>query len=76
MQDNPWMPQIDPLRCTGCGTCAASCPTGALDLQLGRAWLAYPERCAYCAECETVCPSSAIELPYLIIKPTDRRATP
>jgi ferredoxin len=74
MQDGQWMPRVDLVRCTGCGTCVVSCPTGALDLQDGQAWLAYPDRCAYCALCETVCPSSAIELPYLVIRQSNRRA--
>lgn len=63
-----WMPQINQIRCTGCGDCIASCPTGALGSQNDKAVLLHPDLCTYCAACEDVCPSGAIELPYLIVK--------
>lgn len=71
-----WFPHIDQARCTGCGDCITSCPTGALACQEGKAALLYPDLCTYCAACEDVCPASAIELPFLILKhPTPENAT-
>lgn len=63
-----WMPQIDLTKCTGCGECITSCPTGALGWQAGKAALLHPELCTYCAVCEDVCPVAAIELPCLIVR--------
>ena len=63
-----WMPQINQIKCTGCGDCIAVCPTDALGLHTGKAALLQPELCSYCAACEDVCPVNAIELPYLIMK--------
>lgn len=63
-----WMPQIDQLKCTGCGDCIIKCPTAALGWESGKAILLHPEVCIYCADCEDVCPASAVELPYLIVK--------
>jgi len=68
-----WLPRIDPIRCMGCGDCIATCPTGALGWESGKAALVQPEFCLYCAVCEEFCPVSAIELPYLVVKKVDTR---
>jgi NAD-dependent dihydropyrimidine dehydrogenase PreA subunit len=74
----PILPTIIQDRCTGCGDCVATCPTGALDLLEGKAALVRPADCAYCGDCETLCPQGAIALPFEIVfveesnAPTDR----
>lgn len=66
MTTNP-LPIIDPALCDGCGRCIEVCPTGALDLVMGKAELRYPDRCTYCTVCEEACPTSAIALPFTIV---------
>ncbi len=66
--DNNWLPQINPMRCIGCGDCIAQCPSNALGWHGKKASLMHPDRCTYCATCEDLCPNSAIEVPYLITK--------
>ncbi|MCS7261254.1 MAG: hypothetical protein NZ765_10805 [Anaerolineae bacterium] len=61
------LPIIHLEQCTGCECCVACCPTQALEMRDGKAFLAYPERCDYEARCEEVCPVGAIELPYHIV---------
>ncbi len=61
-----WMPQIDDVRCTGCGDCVAVCPTGALGNVGGKAAVVQPQACTYCAACEDICSVGAIGLPYQI----------
>ena len=61
-----WIPQIDRVLCTGCGSCIDLCPTGALGEVEGKAAVVQPPACTYCAICEGVCPTRAIELPYQI----------
>ena len=67
MTELEWLPQIDPLACTGCGDCVRACPTGALALADGKAKVERPSACTYCAGCEAVCPVNAIALPYLFV---------
>lgn len=62
-----WTPQIDNVRCTGCGDCIAVCPTEALGEVEGKAVVTRPQACTYCAICEDICPTGAIGLPYQII---------
>lgn len=61
-----WMPQIDNVRCTGCGDCIAICPTEALGEVRGKAVVLQSQACTYCAVCEDICPAGAIGLPYEI----------
>lgn len=69
--NDPWIPQINRDKCTGCGDCIAVCPTSALGEVDGKAVVIHPDLCTYCTVCEDVCPASAIELPFLIIKPNN-----
>ena len=48
--------------CTGCGTCADSCPSGALGISPFRIDLG---RCTFCGECQRICPDHVIEFSTL-----------
>jgi dihydromethanopterin reductase (acceptor) len=61
------LPHIALDLCTGCGDCVATCPTGALELAGGLAFLARPADCEYCGDCELLCPQGAISLPFEIV---------
>jgi NAD-dependent dihydropyrimidine dehydrogenase PreA subunit len=63
----PLLPTIVLDLCTGCGDCAATCPTGALEVRAGKAGLARPEDCVYCGDCESLCPQGAIALSFEIV---------
>lgn len=72
-------PTILAERCTGCGDCVATCPTGALELVDGKARLVRLADCAYCGDCEMLCPQGAIALSFEIVfaeeldAPADRK---
>lgn len=53
--------EIDPARCTGCGTCVRLCPTGAIDPQRGTV---DKERCVDCMGCLNNCPAQAVRMVY------------
>lgn len=59
-------PQVDALRCTGCGRCVAACPPHALSLEpVGwekRTVLHDAPACDGCAKCFQVCPFDAIRM--------------
>lgn len=58
-------PEIDPLRCAGCGACVKACPEGDI-LQLidHKAVLVTPTKCVGHGECESSCPFDAIQLVF------------
>ena len=64
---NCMIPQVDDLKCTGCGRCAAVCQFHAI-VVLGQKTLVFPELCHGCGSCTLECPVDAIilRLPYLI----------
>ena len=62
-----FLPEIDGIRCTGCGECVMACRPHALALLDGKAVLARPDLCEYEGGCEPACPEGAIALPYLIV---------
>ncbi len=58
-------PEIDPVKCLGCGTCTAACPEGdILKLIDHKAVLVAPTKCVGHGECEKACPQSAITLVF------------
>jgi uncharacterized protein (DUF362 family)/Pyruvate/2-oxoacid:ferredoxin oxidoreductase delta subunit len=54
-------PKADPRRCTGCGTCVAQCPAGALSIEGGLA-VAKARLCIGCYCCQEMCPDKAMRL--------------
>lgn len=46
-------------RCTACGACLLTCPTGALLPAAGRPQVV-DRRCTGCLECVEICPRGAI----------------
>jgi ferredoxin len=56
---------LDSSQCTGCGLCAADCPTGALAAVPGGdscGLVFHQERCTGCGLCIKVCPESCLKL--------------
>ncbi len=49
---------LDPSRCTGCTTCIRYCPTEAIRVRKGRAFI-MDDRCIDCGECIRMCPQGA-----------------
>jgi thioredoxin reductase/ferredoxin len=58
-------PEIDPIRCVGCGACVRACPEGEiLGLINGKAVLVEPSECIGHGACRAACPSNAINLVF------------
>lgn len=55
--------EIDPAKCTGCGTCAAVCRFDAPAAQPGGRYRIDPFLCEGCRACVLACPSGAIDFP-------------
>lgn len=53
----PLHPDVDKKKCNSCGTCAAQCPTGAIDVDNPR--LTDGSKCITCCRCISVCPHDA-----------------
>jgi ferredoxin len=51
---------IDVQRCTGCATCVAVCPVGAIRIENDKAHLD-EETCTGCGACVKACPEGAIK---------------
>lgn len=49
---------LDPEKCKGCTTCLRYCPTEAIRVRKGKAFI-IDERCIDCGECIRVCPHGA-----------------
>ncbi len=64
----PWNPEIDQIKCTGCGTCFKFCRNGVYswDEQTDRPIVAEPFRCVVgCSSCMNQCTNEAISFPPL-----------
>lgn len=70
------LPQIDLGLCTGCGNCAALCPTQAVEIVAGKAVITRPMQCTYCDVCETFCPEGAIGRPLTVVFAPDQMHRP
>jgi len=53
--------EIDRDLCSGCGSCAAVCPTGTISLMEGKAAVSGGESIS-CGHCEAICPEGAIRV--------------
>jgi electron transfer flavoprotein alpha subunit len=51
--------KVIPDSCTGCETCVAACPFGAIEMRDGKAFIT--EACTLCGACVEACPVQAIE---------------
>lgn len=54
---------LDPDKCKGCTTCLKHCPTEAIRVRGGRAWIENV-RCIDCGECIRVCQNKAKKATY------------
>lgn len=50
--------RLDEEKCKGCTNCIKHCPTGAIRVRQGKAYI-ISERCIDCGECIRICPSHA-----------------
>ena len=51
--------KINQILCRGCGICQKVCPSGAINLVFGKAYVD-KEKCMGCYRCINVCPFGAI----------------
>jgi uncharacterized Fe-S center protein len=56
-------PVIDPSGCTGCGTCVAHCPSGAIAI-VGKKAAISAKACIGCADCIVVCPEKTVTVDW------------
>jgi hypothetical protein len=56
-------PFVDPANCTGCGTCVAHCPSGAISVLSVQA-LIDSKICIGCADCIVVCPEHTVKIDW------------
>ncbi|MCD6465198.1 4Fe-4S binding protein [Candidatus Bathyarchaeota archaeon] len=54
--------EVDPEKCTGCGTCVEVCPVGVYEIKDNKAVPVNVDECLLCRACETQCPSNAITI--------------
>ncbi len=54
------IPEVNAVRCTGCGRCAEVCQYHAIVVMGGKV-LVFPELCHGCGSCTLQCPEGAIE---------------
>ncbi len=55
-------PEVDPGKCTACGTCLDRCPEGAIEkVEKNKAFI-HDDLCIGCGECVAFCPVQAIPI--------------
>lgn len=54
------VPEVDPQKCSGCGTCADLCQFSAI-VTINKKTLTFPELCHGCGLCTRVCEQGAIQ---------------
>ena len=57
----PYIAEIDPEKCDGCGECVDECPASAIKIENGKAKL-IEALCKGCGACGAICPNEAINL--------------
>jgi len=60
-------PQIDIMKCDGCGLCVSVCRQQALVLIDGVVAFVEMVECDWCTQCEAVCINEAISCPFDIV---------
>lgn len=65
-------PSVDPSGCTGCGTCVAHCPSGAIAVVSQKA-LIDPAACIGCADCIVICPQHTVKVDWNEAAPSVQR---
>jgi ferredoxin len=65
-------PQIDILKCDGCGLCVSVCAHHGLALVEHVVAFVGEDECTWCGTCEAVCTRGAIGCPYDIVVEEDR----
>ncbi len=63
------VPELEPERCTRCGTCAANCPVRAITMDPQPVY--DRDRCIHCLCCQELCPQGAVAA-----RPTKGRPPP
>jgi len=53
---------VDNAKCTGCGTCADTCPVGVFEVKDKKSVPVKSEECLVCRACEVQCSESAIQV--------------
>lgn len=57
----PFIAEINPEKCDGCGVCVEECPAGAIRIESGKAVI-NEALCKGCGACGALCPTEAINL--------------
>lgn len=57
------MVEIDPIRCTGCGQCAANCAVCAIFQGKDGHFQCNQSMCFSCGQCVALCPADAVSMP-------------